>query len=55
MQDRLELISTKEFNCNEEMYKIVDFLNKNLSNYDIIFGLTEKSGKHLISIYKENE
>ena len=53
MKDKLELISSKEFNYNEEMYKVIDFLNKNLSNLNIIFGLSEKNDKHTISIYKE--
>lgn len=53
MKDKLELISSKELKYYEEMYKVVDFLNKNLSNYDLVFGIKEKDGKHTISIYKE--
>ena len=53
MKDKLELIATKEFSHYEDMYKVVDFLNKNLSEYDIVFGITEKDGKSIINIYKE--
>lgn len=53
MKDELELIAAKEFTYYDEMYKVVDFLNKNLSGYDIVFGITEKNEKHIINIYKE--
>ncbi|MBC2581353.1 YpmA family protein [Clostridium sp. DJ247] len=53
MKDKLELIATKEFPLYEDMYKIVDFLNKNLGKYDIVFGITEHNGKNTINIYKE--
>lgn len=53
MKDKLELVATKEFLHYEDMYKVVDFLNKNLSEYDIVFGITEKDGKSIINIYKE--
>ncbi len=55
MKNKLEIIGTKEFTYYEEMYKVIDFLNKNLCNKDIVFGLTEKNGKHIMSIYKEND
>lgn len=55
MKTKLEIIGTKEFAYYEEMYKVIDFLNKNLSNKDIVFGLAEKNGKHIVSIYKEND
>ncbi len=53
MQDKLELIATKEFSQYEEMYKVVDFLNKNLSGYNIVFGITERDNKNIINIYSE--
>ncbi len=55
MKDKLQLIATKEFKEYEGMYKLVDFLNKNLSGLDLIFGMCEKDGKHMISIYKEEK
>ena len=53
MKDKLESIAAKEFTYYDEMYKVVDFLNKNLAGYDIVFGITEKNDKHVINIYKE--
>lgn len=53
MQDKLELIASKEFNHYEDMYKIIDFLNKNLGEYGFIFGISEGNNKYIINIYKE--
>lgn len=52
--EELQLIAIKDFIHNDEMYKIVDFLNKNLKNRGIIFGLTSKEGRDVISIYDSN-
>lgn len=49
--DELHLIAIKEFTHNEEMYKVVDFLNKNLKSKGLIFGMAYKEGKDVISIY----
>jgi hypothetical protein len=49
--EELHLIALKEFDEYEDMYKIVDFLNKNLKSMGLIFGLTKKDGKDVISIY----
>jgi Protein of unknown function (DUF4264) len=53
MKDKLNLIATKELEKYEDMYKIVDFLNKNLMDLHLVFGMSEKSDKYIISIYKE--
>lgn len=42
MKDGLDLIATKEFESNEEMYKIIDFLNKHLKEFNLIFGVRQK-------------
>lgn len=52
MKDRLELMASREFKSYEEMYKIVDFFNKNLGNMGVTFGLSERDGIQIISIYK---
>lgn len=52
MKEKFELIASKEFNSYEEMYKIVDFFNKNLGEMGLTFGLSERSGMQVISIYK---
>lgn len=49
--DELKVIGIKDFEEHDDMYKVVDFLNKNLKNYGIIFGLSRKDGKNTISIY----
>ncbi len=37
---------------NPEAYKIVDFLNKNLKEKNIIFGLSKKNGRMTITLYE---
>lgn len=49
--EELQLIAIKDFTHNDEMYKVVDYLNKNLKSMGIIFGLTSKNGRDVISIY----
>lgn len=51
---KLELIATKTLNANPDLYKIVDFLNKNLKEHKIMFGLTKNSADDTmtISIYE---
>lgn len=54
MKNGLKLISSKEFSNYEDMYKIVDFLNKNLNIYGFTFGIYEKDNKSVINIYKHD-
>jgi hypothetical protein len=51
---KLELIATKSFKPYDDMYKIVDFLNKILKDKNVIFGLTKdaKNETMTISIYE---
>jgi len=51
---KLELIAVKAFKSYEEMYKVVDFLNKTLKDKKVIFGLTKdtQKGTMTISIYE---
>jgi len=46
---KLELIAAKNFSSWEEMYKIVDFLNKSLKQYHLMFGL-KNSGTDTMTI-----
>lgn len=50
--DKLELKATLDIESNEELYKVVDFLNKNLKDRKVIFGLSKKGDKMQISIYE---
>ncbi|HWQ70868.1 MAG TPA: YpmA family protein [Desulfitobacteriaceae bacterium] len=49
---QLELIATCKVQTNAELYKVIDFLNKNLKNYHVMFGLTKKEDIMTISIYE---
>lgn len=53
-EDKLELIAVKHFEPYEDMYKVIDFFNKNLKDKKVMFGLTKdkKTGKMNISIYE---
>jgi len=50
--DRLEPKSTLEVQNSPELYKVIDFLNKNLKNKGLIFGVSRKNGKMIVSIYE---
>lgn len=49
---KLELIATQRLDLNGELYKVVDFLNKNLKEHRLMFGLTKKDDKMIISVYE---
>ncbi|RKO67207.1 YpmA family protein [Desulfofundulus salinus] len=53
-EGKLELIATKSFTPYPEMYRVIDFLNKNLKHKKVMFGLTKdpEKGKMIISIYE---
>lgn len=53
MDDKLTLISSKEFATYDDMYKVVDFLNKNLKDLNVVFGLSLNNDKQVITLYKE--
>lgn len=53
-QGKLELIAFKSFPSNDELVYVIDFLNKNLKDKKIMFGLT-KDKEHqqmTINIYE---
>jgi len=49
-QGKLELIALKTFNTNDEIYLLVDFLNKSLKEHNLIFGLTKDSAAQTMSV-----
>lgn len=51
-QGKIELIATQRIGVNGELYKVVDFLNKNLKDHGLMFGLTKKEDKMIISVYE---
>lgn len=54
-QEGLEIKAVIELEQNGELYKLVDFLNKNLKSRGVIFGLTQKNEKMKISLYELDE
>lgn len=51
-QGKIELIASQRVSVNGELYKVVDFLNKNLKEHRLMFGLTKKEDKMVISVYE---
>ncbi len=47
---KLELIAHKSFANYEQMYLVVDFLNKNLKDKNLMFGLTKDGEKDNMTI-----
>lgn len=50
--DKLELKAQLITDGDMSLYKVVDFLNKNLKDRGLIFGLNKKEDKMIISIYE---
>jgi len=48
---KLELIAVKSFKPYDEMYKVIDFLNKNLKEKKVVFGLTKDTEKGTMTIF----
>ena len=48
----LEIKAVLEIEKNGELYKLIDFLNKNLKSKGVVFGLTQKSEKMNITLYE---
>ncbi|EHQ90088.1 YpmA family protein [Desulfosporosinus youngiae] len=51
-QGNIELMASLRVDVNGELYKVVDFLNKNLKDYRLMFGLKKKEDKMVISVYE---
>jgi hypothetical protein len=51
---KLELICAQQFDVYDDMYKIVDYLNRNLRKYNLMFGLSKDKEKEsmMINIYE---
>jgi len=47
---KLELIACKDFAAHDELVKVVDFLNKNLKNKHIMFGITKDKTNGIMTI-----
>lgn len=51
-QGKIELIASQRVGVNGELYKVVDFLNKNLKGHRLMFGLRKKEDQMIISVYE---
>ena len=49
---KIELIATQKLKASPDLYKVVDFLNKNLKDRSLMFGLTKKEDTMTISVYE---
>ncbi|SHN82595.1 YpmA family protein [Desulfitobacterium chlororespirans] len=49
---KIELIGTQKLKINPELYKVVDFLNKNLKEHNLMFGLNKKENTMTMAIYE---
>ncbi|NLM51247.1 MAG: YpmA family protein [Firmicutes bacterium] len=51
-REKLELLATLKLKYNHEFYKVVDFLNRNLKSYNLMFGVSKKDDEMTFSIYE---
>jgi len=54
-EGKLELVATLKMENNDELYRLVDFLNRNLKSYNLMFGLTKKGEGMAVSLYETGE
>jgi hypothetical protein len=55
MEDKLMIIGTHVCTATDDLYQLVDFLNRNLKDKDVIFGLSkhqEEEGKMVLTLYR---
>jgi hypothetical protein len=55
VDDQLLVIGTHVCTATDDLYQLVDFLNRNLKEKDIIFGLSKlqnEEGKMLLTLYR---
>ncbi|MBO8129592.1 MAG: YpmA family protein [Peptococcaceae bacterium] len=52
--NELQLIASLQLTSNNELYKIIDFLNKNLKDRNVVFGLSKGPHSNIMTmaIYK---
>lgn len=55
MEDKLVVLGTHVCTKTDDLYLLVDFLNRNLKDKDIVFGLAldpDHSDKAILTLYK---
>ncbi|MCL1917229.1 MAG: YpmA family protein [Peptococcaceae bacterium] len=48
----MDLIGAQKFEAYDNMYKIVDFLNRNLRKHNLMFGLSKEQDAMTMTIYE---
>jgi Protein of unknown function (DUF4264) len=57
MDSQLNVIATHVCSAAEDLYQLIDFLNRNLKEKDVIFGLSKlqkEEGKMLVTLYRSS-
>lgn len=55
MDDKLLVIGTHVFTATDDLYQLVDFLNRNLKDKDVVFGLSklqDTQDKMMLTLYR---
>jgi hypothetical protein len=52
LEEKLELIATLKIPYNEDLYTLIDFLNRTLKDKKLIFGVSQRNEQMLVSIYE---
>ena len=52
MEEKLELIATQTLPYNEDLYILIDFLNRTLKEKKAIFGVSQRNDQMVVSIYE---
>jgi len=52
MEEKLELIATQTVPYNDDLYILVDFLNRTLKHKKLIFGVAQRNEDMIVSIYE---
>jgi len=52
LEEKLELIATQTLPYNEDLYILIDFLNRTLKEKKVIFGVSQRNDQMVVSIYE---
>lgn len=52
MAEKLNIIATHKVPYNEDLYTLIDFLNRTLKDKKLIFGVSQKDQQMVVSIYE---
>ncbi|HHX75524.1 MAG TPA: YpmA family protein [Firmicutes bacterium] len=51
-REKPELLATLKISSPDEFYRVVDFLNRSLKRYNLMFGMTKRDDEIVFSIYE---